>query len=162
MKKFICAISILTLASFAAIAQTGTENTDAGQTTATSDGLNWLENHAEALALAKKENKPLLIDFTGSDWCGWCIRLKKEVINTPEFEKFAKENLILQVADFPRNKPQSAQLKKANRELAEKYGIQGFPTLIILNPDGQQIGQMGYMRGGPKPFIAKLKKTIDK
>lgn len=159
MKKFICAISILGLASFAAIAQTSTA-TDTTEQAAANQGLNWLDNHAEALALAKKENKALLIDFTGSDWCGWCIKLKKEVINTPEFEKFAKDNLILQVADFPRNIPQSAQLKKENQALAEKYGIQGFPTLVILNADGQQIGQMGYMRGGPKPFIAKLKKTI--
>lgn len=125
-------------------------------------GLNWIDNTEEVLKLAKEQNKAILIDFTGSDWCGWCIRLKKEVFNTPEFEAFAKEHLILQVADFPNRKPISDAVKQQNRALAQKYGIEGFPTLIILNSDGQQVGRMGYMPGGPAPFIAELQKVISK
>lgn len=164
MKKVIYAALALglatTLPGFAQSAGTAAPAT--AQADAAKSGLNWLDNSAQVLELAKKENKPILINFTGSDWCGWCIRLKKEVFHTPEFEAFAKDNLILQVADFPRKVPQTAELKAQNTALAEKYGVQGFPTLVILNSDGQQIGQMGYMRGGPGPFIAKLKQVIGK
>lgn len=164
MKQFLRALSILGLASFGlaatasiSFAQAAPAAAEPGQA-----GLKWLDNSQEVLELAKKEGKPILIDFTGSDWCGWCIRLKKEVFNTPEFEAFAKDNLVLQMADFPKSIPQSNELKTQNRALAEKYGIQGFPTLIILDSEGKQIGQMGYMRGGPKPFIAQLQKVIGK
>lgn len=154
MKKFIRTLSIFVLAGFG-LALGAHADSSASQ-------LKWLDNTKEVLELAKKENKPILIDFTGSDWCGWCIRLKKEVFHTPEFEAFAKDNLILQVADFPRGIKQAESLKEQNEALARKYGIKGFPTLIILDAEGKQIGQMGYMRGGPKAFIAKLEETLKK
>lgn len=163
MKQFIRALSILGLASLGLIATTGVSFAqEIPAVDSAQPELKWLDNSQQVLDLAKKEGKPVLIDFTGSDWCGWCIRLKKEVLNTPEFAAFASENLVLQIADFPKRIEQSAELKTQNRALAEKYGIRGFPTLIILNSEGKQIGQMGYMRGGPQPFIAQLQKIIDK
>lgn len=118
--------------------------------------LPWMTDLPKALEKAKAENKLVLMDFTGSDWCGWCIKLKKEVFSTPEFAEYAKKNLVPVEVDFPRKKAQSAEQKKANAELQKKYKIQGYPTIIVLNSQGKQVGELGYEAGGPKNFIAKL------
>ena len=118
----------------------------------------WLTDYNAALAQAKAENKKVFIDFTGSDWCGWCIKLEKEILSTPEFAEYAAKNLVLVQADFPRSKPQSPELKAQNQKLQQQYQIRGYPTLIILNSQGSKIGQMGYMDGGPKPFLNELSK----
>ena len=125
--------------------------------TATAGDLTWLTDLPAAQAQAKKEKKLVLMDFTGSDWCGWCIKLNKEVFNTPEFAAYAKDNLVLVELDFPRNKPQSDALKKANAALQTKHGADGFPTIVVLNNDGKEVWkQVGYMAGGSKAWIAKL------
>ena len=119
--------------------------------------LVWLTDLDKAQAQAKTENKLVFINFTGSDWCGWCIKLKKEVFDTQEFADYAKTNLVLVEVDFPRRKSQSAELKKANAALRDKFKVEGFPTLVVLNARGQKLWeQVGYMRGGPKAWIAKL------
>src|SRR4026208_468233 len=81
----------------------------------------WINDVPAAKATAKKESKLVMMDFTGSDWCGWCIKLDKEVFSTPEFKEYAAKNVVLVELDFPRSKEQSAQLKKANAELKEKH-----------------------------------------
>ena len=118
----------------------------------------WQTDLAKAQAQAKTENKQILIDFTGSDWCGWCIKLDKEVFSQKEFEEYAKKNLNLLEIDFPRKKQLSAELKAQNEALAKKYNIEGFPTIIVLNPDGTKAGELGYTAGGPAAFIDVLKK----
>ena len=120
--------------------------------------LPWRTDLPNAQAEAKAEKKLVMLDFTGSDWCGWCIRLHKEVFSTPEFAEYAKKNLVLVEVDFPRKKQQSAALKKANESLGAKYSIEGYPTIIVLNGEGKKVGQLGYMKGGPKAFIAELEK----
>lgn len=124
--------------------------------------LNWLTDLPKAQEQAKKESKVVMLDFTGSDWCGWCIKLNKEVFSTTEFAEYAAKNVVLVEVDFPRRKAQSAEQKKANQALQEKYKIEGYPTLIILDAKGNQLGTMGYMRGGPKPFIEALDKLRKK
>jgi thioredoxin-related protein len=116
----------------------------------------WLTDVTKAQDQAKKENKMVLINFTGSDWCGWCVRLKNEVFSTSEFAEYSKKNLVLLEIDFPRSKPQTDQEKAANRELAAKYKVRGYPTIIVLDSEGKQIGQLGYMQGGPKAFLGRL------
>lgn len=118
----------------------------------------WSTDLPKAVAKAKAEGKLVLVDFTGSDWCGWCIKLKSEVFDTPAFKDYATKNLVLVEVDFPRKKDLPAALKATNQALAEKYGIRGFPTLIILDGNGQRVGQLGYMPGGPAPMIAELTK----
>lgn len=118
----------------------------------------WITDYSAALAQAKAENKPVFIDFTGSDWCGWCIKLDKEVLSQPAFEDYAKKNLVRLYLDFPNGKPQSETLETQNKELAKKYGIQGFPTIVVLSPEGKTLGEMGYQRGGPEAFIKSLEK----
>jgi protein disulfide-isomerase len=117
----------------------------------------WLTDLPKAQAQAKTDNKIVLLDFTGSDWCGWCMKFKKEVFDTPEFQEYAAKNVVLVEVDFPNKKAQSDDLKKANAELKKQYKITGFPTLVVLDKDGKKIGeQVGYSEGGPKAFIAKL------
>jgi thioredoxin-related protein len=120
--------------------------------------LNWTTDVPKAQAAAKAEKKLVMMDFTGSDWCGWCIKLHKEVFSKPEFAEYAKKNLVLVEVDFPRAKKQTEDLQKTNQALQKKYSIEGYPTIIVLNGEGKQVGQLGYMQGGPKAFIAELEK----
>lgn len=119
----------------------------------------WTNSLPAAQALAKTENKMVLLDFTGSDWCGWCMKFKKEALDTDAFKDYAAKNLVLVELDFPRKTPQSADLKKANKELSKKYNVTGFPTFVVLNKNGEEIGrQEGYEPGGAAAFIEKLEK----
>lgn len=117
----------------------------------------WMTNFEAAKAKAKAENKPILVDFTGSDWCGWCIKLDKEVFTKAPFKEYAAENLILLEIDFPRKKEQSAEQKAQNEALAEKYGIRGFPTILLLDAEGKVIERTGYQRGGAENYVTHLK-----
>jgi protein disulfide-isomerase len=119
--------------------------------------LAWSTDLPQALAKAKAENKSVLLDFTGSDWCSWCIKFKKEAVDTKEFQDYAAKNLVLVELDFPRQKEQPAELKAANQALGEKYKVDGYPTFVVLNKGGKEIGrQVGYQEGGPKAFIAEI------
>lgn len=127
-------------------------------TLGTARAAEWGTDVPKAIAKAKAENKLVMLDFTGSDWCGWCIKLKKEVFDTPEFEAYAAKNLVLVEVDFPRKKEMTPELKATNKALAAKYGIKGYPTIFVLEGSGMPVGKLGYMEGGPKPFIAELAK----
>jgi protein disulfide-isomerase len=120
--------------------------------------VNWLTDYDAAKAKAKSDNKLLLLDFTGSDWCGWCKRLNAEVFSKPQFQDYAAKNLILVELDFPRAKAQTNAVKKQNMQLASRYQIEGFPTVIVLDAEGKKVGELGYMEGGPDVFIAALEK----
>ena len=113
-------------------------------------------------AKARAENKPLLVDFTGSDWCGWCIRLDEEVFSQSAFQAYAAAELVLVEIDFPRRKTLSAELKAQNEALAQQYGIRGFPTILLLSPEGELIEKTGYRRGGPESYVAHLKEILAK
>jgi thioredoxin-related protein len=122
----------------------------------------WSEDYAASLAKAKADNKMVLLDFTGSDWCGWCIKIDNEIFSKPEFQAYAKDNLELVELDFPRKKSLPANVKAQNEKLAQEYRIEGFPTVIVLNSSGKKVGELGYMDGGPKAFIAALEKLKNK
>lgn len=122
----------------------------------------WLTDYEKAAKQAAAENKPMVLNFTGSDWCGWCIRLDKEVFSQQVFVDYAKENVVLVKLDFPRKKSQSAEEKKQNEALAGKFGIQGFPTIVVLDAKGKQIGELGYEKGGPANWIESLEKVTKK
>ncbi|MBI3415071.1 MAG: thioredoxin family protein [Verrucomicrobia bacterium] len=125
--------------------------------------LTWQTDLPKALATAKAENKAVLLDFTGSDWCGFCIKLHKEVFSKDEFAEFAKKNLVLVEVDFPHKKKLPADQQKANDALQAKYKVNGFPTLVVLNADGKKLGEeVGYGGGGPTAVIGNLKKHLDK
>lgn len=120
----------------------------------------WFTDSNVAQEKAKRENKSVLLDFTGSDWCGWCMKLKKEVFDQPEFAGFAQANLVLVEVDFPHHKRLDDAQRQANERLAETYHITGFPTIILLDPDGRQVGESGYSEGGPRAYNAELARIL--
>jgi protein disulfide-isomerase len=121
-------------------------------------GSGWLEKHAEAIAASKKSGLPMLVNFTGSDWCGWCVKLHKEVFATKEFKEWAATNVVLLELDFPNKKAQDAAIKAKNEELAKQYKVEGYPTILILDGTGKKIGELGYVAGGPTVWIAEFTK----
>ncbi len=105
-------------------------------------GVEWMTDLEAAKAKAATENKAVLVDFTGSDWCGWCIKLKKEVFDTPAFEQYAADKFVLVEIDLPQNAAKvggEEQLLK-NQALSEQFGVEGFPTILVLTPAGQVAG----------------------
>jgi protein disulfide-isomerase len=123
----------------------------------------WTEDVDKAMKYAAASKRPILLDFTGSDWCGWCIKLHREVFVKDAFKAYADKNLVLVELDFPRGKPQPAAIKARNRKLATKYGVRGFPTIVILDSTGTKVlGKTGYVRGGPEAFISEVKKIVGK
>jgi len=118
----------------------------------------WITDYDEALSKARADDKLVLVDFTGSDWCGWCMRLKAQVFDTADFAAFAEANLVLVEVDFPRRKALPEQQRINNSILQNKFRVQGYPTVAIVNGAGRQLGELGYVPGGPAAFIAELKK----
>ncbi len=123
----------------------------------------WGTDYNKATVQAKAENKPLLINFTGSDWCGFCIILDREVFSQKPFLEFAKKNLVLLKVDFPRKKDQSKKLKEQNSELAKKFQVRGFPTIYLMSPEGEVLAEMsGYRRGKSADYLERLKDAVSK
>ena len=117
----------------------------------------WMTDFEAAKTVAAKEKKMLLLDFTGSDWCGWCIKMKKETLDQEAFKAYADKNLVLVEVDFPQRKTLPAVVKKQNDGLMKKYGVQGFPSYVVLDSTGKELGrQPEYLKGGPSAFIAKI------
>ena len=117
----------------------------------------WRMDLPGALSQARSENKLVLLDFTGSDWCPWCIKFDQDILSTSQFAGYANAKLILVKLDFPRSTPQSDDLKRANAELQSRFRVDGFPTYVLLNANGNELGrQVGYLEGGPNAFISEL------
>jgi protein disulfide-isomerase len=117
----------------------------------------WREDLPGALKQAQSDKKSVLLDFTGSDWCPWCIKFDQEVLSTEKFAAYAGNKLELVKLDFPRSTPQSDDLKRANAALAKQFNVNGYPTYVLLNADGKELGrQVGYREGGPDAFVNEL------
>lgn len=133
----------------------------AGSFAAEAQEIVWETNVVKAMEVSKITKKPMLLFFTGSDWCGWCIRLQKEVLKTAEFAAWAKENVVLVELDYPRKTPQTPDIKKQNEELQQVFAIQGFPTVHFANVttvagkvNFESLGSTGYVAGGPTAWLA--------
>ncbi len=123
-------------------------------------GEGWPTDFEAAKKEAAEKGLPILADFSGSDWCKWCVRLDDEVFSQPEFKAYAKDHLILFLADFPSRTPQSDELKAQNEKLSAKYNVKGFPTVLLLNADGSVIARMGYASGGAEAYIELINKEV--
>jgi len=152
MKKLIIAL-ILVLSSWSIQAQE----------------LTWHKDMNKAIEISKKENKPLFLFFTGSDWCGWCIRLQKEVFKTPEFTDWAKKNVVLVELDFPRKSAQPETEKRQNADLQQVFAVRGYPSVYFVKAgelDGktnfEQLGTTGYVAGGPTAWLNVANPMIQK
>ncbi len=154
MKKILF-LTFITLVSFSANAQ---------------EGLTWHTDVSKATDISIKENKPMFLFFTGSDWCGWCIRLQKEVFHTPEFIKWAKESVVLVELDFPRKNDQTEAVKLQNAQLQQQLQVRGYPTIWFVNASKSAdaktnlnaLGSTGYVAGGPEKWLAAANQIIKK
>lgn len=142
----------------------GLSNKPAAESTADSkekkSEVVWLTDFEAAKKQAAAEKKPILMFFTGSDWCGWCKRLHSDVLDKDEFQKFAKESVILLELDFPQEKKQSDALKKQNAELNKKFKIDGYPTMVLVASDGEK--ELDRTVGYDTDLVKKLKKAVKK
>jgi|TARA_B100001540_G_scaffold53059_1_gene48050 thioredoxin-related protein len=131
--------------------------------------LEWHTDLNKAIEISIESEKPLFMFFTGSDWCGWCIRLQKEVFFKPDFVKWAKENLVLVELDFPRRKKLEESLKQQNENLRQMFAVRGYPTGWFVVPEIEEnkvnfkrLGSQGYVAGGPKNWIDGANKILSK
>jgi thioredoxin-related protein len=149
MKRLILAIAVVSMAL---------------PTAALAAGEGWYDDFDGAVKAAKAEGKDLLVDFSGSDWCGWCIKLDKEVFQHESFTTAAKEQYVLVVLDFPRGEAAKAKVPNParNQELQAKYGIRGFPTVLLMNADGHVYARTGYQAGGPEAYVKHLAEIREK
>lgn len=152
MKK-VCLVCLFFIASFAMNSQE----------------LVWRNNLNEALQISEQTKKPLLLFFTGSDWCGWCIRLQNEVFKKPEFASWAKEHVVLVEVDFPRKPYFSTEIQNQNRSLQEFFGVSGYPTVWFVNATKSddkvafsKLGSAGYMAGGPTVWLNAANEILNK
>jgi thioredoxin-related protein len=124
-------------------------------------GSEWQTDYEQALAAAKAANKCVLLNFTGSDWCGPCIQMHKTAFSKPAFLNYAKENLILVELDYPRRKSLPEKVTKQNERLSQQYNIDqsGYPTVVLLDPSGKILGQLeGYSGERAADIIAWVEK----
>ena len=119
----------------------------------------WLNDFEKAKAQAKAENKKILLDFTGSDWCGWCKKLEAEVFSQQAWKDYAAKKLVLVELDFPKGFQLPDETKKQNEKLAQKFQVRGYPTIVITSASGNRKGELGYVEGGPEAFIKALEKA---
>lgn len=124
------------------------------------EGDGWMTDFEAAKKLAAEKNLPILMDFTGSDWCGWCKRLDAEVFSRKAFKDYAKTDLILFVADFPMRKQLDAAVKEQNDKLKAQFGVRGYPTIVLLDAKGNEIARTGYRQGGAEAYVEHLKGLI--
>jgi thioredoxin-related protein len=146
MKKALIGVIVATLVCSMAWAEDGT----------------WTSDFAKAKSAAVTKKLPVLALFTGSDWCPWCKKLNGEVLATDEFKTYAKDNLVLFIADFPRTTQLPKETTKQNQGLAEKYKVDGFPTVVLMDAAGKEIARAGYREGGGKAYVEYLKGLLKK
>ena len=131
--------------------------------------LEWHTDVSKAIKISMENEKPLFFFFTGSDWCGWCIKLQKEVFFKPEFEKWAQDNITLVELDFPKRKKLDASLQKQNDELRNMFAVRGYPTGWLVIPEVldkkinfKKLGKLGYVKGGPSAWIQVVENILKK
>lgn len=132
-------------------------------------GNEWNTDMNKSIEISLDTKKPIMLFFTGSDWCGWCKKLVREVYDKPEFKKWAEKNVVLVEIDFPRKSKLPAETQKQNRDLQQMFGVRGYPTIWMVNPiknqKGQinldQLGSTGYVAGGPTKWIAAADKILN-
>lgn len=146
MRKFFITIIFL-ICSFLTYSQTSDNK---------AENLTWLTDISQAHSLSTATNKPIFAFFTGSDWCGWCHKLEKEVFAKPEFVKWANDNVVLLELDFPRRKQLPQALAQQNQSLQQFFGVKGYPTIWVFNitkePKSEKfviaaLGSLGYPAG---------------
>lgn len=171
--KYLYLLLLVSFVSFAGCT-TGKDTGDAeaagsdslGQTAAAAETASdyesgaWITDYDLALQYAQELDRPVLINFTGSDWCSWCIKLKNEVFTQDAWQKYAQDNLVLLTVDFPNKKKLPPAEQAANQALAEKYEIEGFPTIVLVDAAGKELARTGYQYGGPEKYVQHVQELL--
>ena len=126
---------------------------------ATPPDRNWFTDFGKAQAEAREKNLPMFLLFTGSDWCPWCVKLHKDTLATSKFKSFVKDKVVLVYLDYPRRLKLPEKTVAQNQKLRKEYGIKGYPTIIVTNPEGQEIGKLGYAK--VNEFLPRLQQVLD-
>ncbi|MCF8362762.1 MAG: thioredoxin family protein [Prolixibacteraceae bacterium] len=122
----------------------------------------WMGKYSEAERVAREEDKPLLLFFSGSDWCKPCIKLKKYIVDTKQFQELASNKFVLYNADFPINKKQEKEIKEQNEALAEKYNKEGlFPKIVIVSTGGDVLAEIGYIDCTPDEYFGMILSKVE-
>lgn len=132
----------------------------AGFSTNKCESVQWQTNFEEAMNAARVQNKPVVLFFTGSDWCVWCKKLEAEALNTREFEQAASQNFVFLELDFPQKGQQNPTVAAQNRDLEKRFGVKGFPTIVVLDSNGQKLGSTGYKPGGGRAYADHLLQMV--
>lgn len=122
----------------------------------------WITNYNAALEYAKELKRPILANFTGSDWCVWCFRIRDEIFTQDAFKAYARENLVLLTLDFPRGIKLPAEEVAQNERLLNQFGVKGFPTIMLIDANGKEIARTGYQQGGAEAYVKHLKSLLSK
>jgi protein disulfide-isomerase len=112
-----------------------------------------------AAAQARETGRMLLMNFSGSDWCGWCIKLDNEILSQPAFQAYAEQNVVSVMLDFPRRTRQEPAVKEQNERMMRHFGVRGFPTLLLFSPEGELMARLGYEPGGPEALIRSIEQA---
>jgi protein disulfide-isomerase len=151
MKKF----AIIVLA--AALCGNGNFSLEASSSSyGAQQSIQWTTNYTEATQISERTGQPILLFFTGSDWCTWCKKLEHEALDTREFAAKAGNRFIFVMLDFPARGASDQQVSQQNNRLKTKYNIKGFPSIVIVDAKGNRIGSTGYREGGGTPYADHL------
>ncbi|MCH9609419.1 MAG: Disulfide bond reductase DsbH [Chlamydiales bacterium] len=124
--------------------------------------IQWFTDYQSAMQMAQKERKPLILYFTGSDWCGWCKKMDSEIFSSPEFTSAVGSKFIFVKLDFPMNQKLPQEEIQQNAQLKQRYGVTGYPTIVIVDASGGFLGQTGYRSGGGKAYANYLDSFLGK
>ena len=150
MRKILLAISLLCAYCVPALANAGSVSQMPGR-----QQLQWYTNYNQAVQVAQQKNAPLFLFFTGSNWCGWCKKMVSEVFASPDFVQSVGNSFVFVEIDFPTNYQLPPDIVQQNEQLKNKFGISGYPTVIILSPDQKVLAKTGYRQGGGRAYRAK-------
>lgn len=158
MKRFLVAIclSVVTLGVIPAVADDTYPPTTNSLNQTSQSSIKWYTNYNDAVQDAQKNHKPILLFFTGSDWCGWCKKMQHEIFNSPDFANKVGGSFVFVEVDFPNKKQLPQPLTEQNTQLKQKYGITSYPTVVILDSNGNYIADTGYRPGGGKAYADYL------
>jgi len=159
MKKFLLPLVFAALCGAAHAADPAPKADPATKTGETATDP-WFTDYAKAQAQSRKDKKPIVIFFTGSDWCGWCKKLDGQILSTDTFKTWATKNVVLMKADFPHKTKLPAAEAAQNEKLSNQYHIEGFPTILVVDSHGKLYGESGYKDLTPDAYVKELDAMI--
>jgi len=155
--QFFCTLCILTITALF-----GSSVAQGEQPNHNRPYAQWVSNYEIAVAQSERTGRPIMLVFSGSDWCGWCNRLADEVFKTHDFARWSTDHVIKVEVDFPMTYELPEKLRKQNELLKQKFGqhVNAYPTVLFVSSDGQFIGKTGYVAGGPSNWIHKASTVV--